>query len=154
MGIMESIGSEFKTRNFSIYGQWTGILAMFLCIALGIANVFHVYVLLIIMSIICLITGLLIIFLEIPLLLRICPTSATFDNFIRRFHSNWGRAAFYLVASVLQWLSLIGGHASSLIAAAIILLFAGLFYALAAAKGQEFMGSKTLGGAGVAQMIV
>jgi len=153
MGIMESIGSEFKTRNFSIYGQWTGILCMFLCIALGISNVFHVVVLWIILSIICLITGLLIIFLEIPLLLRICPTSPKFDEFIRKFHSNWGRAAFYIIASVLQWLSLIHG-ATSLIAAAVFLLFAGLFYAAAAVKGQEFMGSKTLGGAGVAQMIV
>jgi hypothetical protein len=85
--------------------------------------------------------------------LRICPTSPKFDEFIRKFHSNWGRAAFYIVASVLQWLSLIDGG-SSLIVAAVFLLIAGLFYTAAAIKGQEFMGSKTLGGAGVAQMIV
>lgn len=99
------------------------------------------------------ISGFLIIFLEIPLLLRICPTSKGFDDFIRRFHSNWGRAGIYTVMSVIQWLSLLI-YATSLIAAAIVLLIAGLFYALAAAKKQEFMGSKTLGGAGVAQMIV
>jgi len=34
------------------------------------------------------------------------------------------------------------------------LLLAGLFYSLAGLKHQEFMGSKTLGGQGVAQMIV
>ncbi|KAI5788486.1 hypothetical protein EDC01DRAFT_168511 [Geopyxis carbonaria] len=154
MSILESIGSEFKTRNFSIYGQWTGILCVILCIALGIANIFHTSVILIIISVICLITGFLIVFLEIPLLLRICPTSPKFDEFIRKFHTNWGRAAFYSVGSVIQWLSLLSKNATSLLVPAIFLLFAGIFYGLAAVKGQEFMGSKTLGGAGVAQMIV
>lgn len=152
MGILESIGSELKTRNFSIYGQWTGILSILICIAVGISNLIHASII-VIFSIICLVTGFLIIFLEIPLLLRICPTSKTFDDFIRKFHSLWGRAIFYLVASVVQWLSLLK-DASSLIAAAVLLLLASIFYLLAAVKGQEFMGSKTLGGQGVAQMIV
>ena len=94
-----------------------------------------------------------IIFVEIPLLLRICPTSSTFDAFIRRFATNYMRAAIYGVMSVIQWLSLTKGP-SALIAAAVFLLIAALFYLLAAVKGQAFQGSKTLGGAGVAQMIV
>ncbi|TGZ81415.1 hypothetical protein EX30DRAFT_340696 [Ascodesmis nigricans] len=154
MSVMENIKSEFKTRNFSIYGQWTGILCVILCIAVGIANIFTFNAGIIIFSIICLVTGLLIIFLEVPLLLRICPTSSKFDEFIRKFHSNWGRAAFYLIASTVQWLSLVTKRGTSLIAAAVFLLFAGLFYLLAAVKKQEFMGSKTLGGGGIAQMIV
>ena len=64
------------------------------------------------------------------------------------------RAAVYAVMSAVQWLSLVTGHASSLIAAAIVLLAAACFYALAALKHQDFVGSKTLGGQGVAQMIV
>ena len=44
--------------------------------------------------------------------------------------------------------------ATSLIAAAVFLLIAAIFYALAGFKGHEFAGSKTLGGQGVAQMIV
>jgi hypothetical protein len=63
------------------------------------------------------------------------------------------RAAIYLVMSVIQWLSLTL-YATSLIAAAIVLLFAGAFYAAAGVKGQAFQGSKTLGGQGVAQMII
>lgn len=93
------------------------------------------------------------IFLEIPLLLRICPTSKKFDDLIRKFHSLWGRATFYLIAATVQWLSLIK-QSTSLIAAAVLLTLAGLFYALAALKGQEFMGSKTLSGQSVAQMVV
>lgn len=66
------------------------------------------------------------------------------------------RAAIYLIMSLIQWLSLlVNGHkATSLIAAAVLLLIAATFYAIAGVKGQGFMGSKMLGGQGVAQMIV
>jgi len=147
-----TIAEEFRSRNFSIYAQWTGVLCILLCFALGIANIFH-FNLLIIFSIICLVCAFIILFLEIPLLLRICPTSPAFDGFIRRFETNYMRAGIYLIMSVVQWLSIIV-DASSLIAAAVFLLLAAAFYALAGIKGQGFVGSKTLGGQGVAQMIV
>ena len=99
------------------------------------------------------IAGVVLIFIEIPFLLRICPTSDKVDNFIRRFTTNWMRAAMYLAMSAVQWISLVTG-ASSLIAAAVMLLIASLFYALAGLKSQDFVGSKTLGGQGLAQMIV
>ncbi len=63
------------------------------------------------------------------------------------------RAATYGVMSVLQWLSLLS-TASGLIAAAVLLALTAFCYLLAAIKGQAFVGSKTLGGQGVAQMIV
>jgi hypothetical protein len=63
------------------------------------------------------------------------------------------RAAIYLVMSIVQWLSLLTG-ASSLIAAAVVLLIAASFYGLAGVKSQDFVSSKTLGGQGLAQMIV
>ena len=93
------------------------------------------------------------VFIEIPLLLRICPTSAKFDAVIRRVTTNYMRAAVYGIMSVIQWLSILV-HGSSLIAAAVVLLIAAVFYALAGLKNQDFVGSKTLGGQGVAQMIV
>ncbi|KAM3421331.1 hypothetical protein BST61_g1729 [Cercospora zeina] len=147
-----TIADEFRSRNFSIYGQWTGIIAMVLCFALGIANIFNFHWV-IVFSVICLVCSFIILFIEVPLLLRICPTSPKFDEFIRKFATNYMRAAIYAVMSVIQWLSIIA-RATSLIAAAIVLLVAALFYALAAFKGQEFQSSKTLGGQGVAQMIV
>jgi hypothetical protein len=94
-----------------------------------------------------------ILFIEVPLLLRICPTSSTFDATIRRVSTNYTRAAAYGVMGGLQIVSVIGG-ASSLIAAGVFLLLTALCYLLAAVKGQSFVGSKTLGGQGVAQMIV
>ncbi len=88
-----------------------------------------------------------------PLLLRICPTSSTFDANIRKISTNYMRAATYGVMATIQWLSLLGGP-TSLLAAAILLTFTGVCYLLAAIKKQAFVGSKTLGGQGVAQMIV
>jgi hypothetical protein len=98
-------------------------------------------------------TSFLILFIEVPLLLRICPTSPKFDAFIRRFSTNPMRAGVYLILSILQWLSLIR-DATSLIAAALFLLITAIFYGVAALRKDEFMSSKTLGGQGVAQMIV
>lgn len=148
-----TLAEEFRSRNFSIYGQWTGVLCIVLCFALGIANIFTTNVLHIVISVICLASSFVILFIEVPFLLRICPTSSKFDDFIRRFTTNWMRAAMYVILSGIQWASLATG-ACSLIAAAVFLIIAGLFYALAGLKSQEFVGSKTLGGAGVAQMIV
>lgn len=85
--------------------------------------------------------------------MRICPTSSKFDTFMRRFTTNYMRAGIYLIMAIVQWLSLIH-EASSLIAAAVLLTIAAAFYALAGVKGQGFVGSKTLGGQGVAQMII
>ncbi|TKA43218.1 Golgi apparatus membrane protein TVP18 [Cryomyces minteri] len=147
-----TLAEEFRSRNFSIYGQWTGVLCIILCFALGIANIFHLHWV-ILFSVICLICAFILIFIEIPLLLRICPTSPAFDAFIRRFETNYMRAAIYFVMSAIQWISIAAAR-TSLIAAAVVLLIASAFYALAGIKGQGFVGSKTLGGQGVAQMIV
>ncbi|KAK3945582.1 Golgi apparatus membrane protein TVP18 [Diplogelasinospora grovesii] len=148
-----TLKEEFATRNFSIYGQWLGVLSMILCFALGIANIFTFYVFIIIFSVICLVSSFIILFIEVPLLLRICPTSSSFDAAIRRVSTNYMRAGTYGVMAIVQWLSIIP-RATSLIAAAILLTATAVCYLLAGMKGQAFVGSKTLGGAGVAQMIV
>ncbi|KAF3026404.1 hypothetical protein G7054_g5639 [Neopestalotiopsis clavispora] len=148
-----TLKEEFATRNFSIYGQWLGILSMILCFALGISNIFTFNVVMYIFCAFALASSLIILFIEVPLLLRICPTSSKFDAAIRQISTNYMRAAVYGVMSLLQWLSAIPAR-TSLIAAAVFLMFTALCYLLAAVKHQAFVGSKTLGGQGVAQMIV
>lgn len=98
-------------------------------------------------------SSLVILFIEVPLLLRICPTSSKFDELIRKVSSNYIRAGTYGVMSLIQFLSIIV-VSSSLIAAAVFLALTAICYGLAGLKGQAFIGSKTLGGAGIAQMIV
>lgn len=64
------------------------------------------------------------------------------------------RAAAYAGMGALQFLSTVTGQKTGLIAAGIFLSLTAICYLLAAVKGQAFVGSKTLGGQGVAQMIV
>ncbi|KAG5943665.1 Golgi apparatus membrane protein tvp18 [Claviceps pazoutovae] len=148
-----TLKEEFQTRNFSIYGQWFGILSMIICLATGISSIFTFLPLIIVFAAIAIASSFLIIFIEVPLLLRICPTSSKFDDLVRKISTNYMRAAAYGVMSLLQFLSLLRA-ATSLVAAAVFLLITSLCYILAGLKGQDFIGSKTLGGAGVAQMIV
>lgn len=63
------------------------------------------------------------------------------------------RAAAYAVMAVVLFLSIIDTN-TALIAAAVFLSLTAICYFLAAVRGQAFVGSKTLGGQGVAQMIV
>lgn len=93
------------------------------------------------------------IFVEIPFLLRICPTNAKFDENIRKFNNNYPRAALYIVLAVVLYLSLLI-RASSLLAAAILMTITSFCYLFAGVKQQEFTQSKTLGGAGLVQMVV
>ncbi|KAH6900727.1 hypothetical protein B0T10DRAFT_35900 [Thelonectria olida] len=148
-----TLKEEFQTRNFSIYGQWLGILSMIICLATGISTIFTFHPIRIIFCAFAIASAFVILFVEVPLLLRICPTSSKFDAAIRKISTNYMRAAAYLIMSAIQWISLLTG-ASSLIAAAVFLILTAICYGLAGLKGQAFVGSKTLGGQGVAQMIV
>ncbi|KAF2085011.1 golgi apparatus membrane protein-like protein TVP18 [Saccharata proteae CBS 121410] len=144
---------EFMSRNFSIYGQWTGVLCIIFCFAMGIANLFAGWRILI-FSIICLACAPIIFFVEIAFLLKLPVWSDGFRAFFRRLQENWPRIIMYFVMSAVQWLSLVSHHATSLIVPAVFLAFAGCFYLLAALKKQDFQGSKMLGGQGIAQMII
>ncbi|KAF7546758.1 hypothetical protein G7Z17_g8197 [Cylindrodendrum hubeiense] len=148
-----TLKEEFQTRNFSIYGQWLGILSMIICLATGISSIFTLKPVRIIFCALAIASAFIILFVEVPLLLRICPTSSKFDVAIRKISTNYMRAAAYAIMGALQFVSILTG-ASSLVAAGVFLLLTAVCYGLAGIKGQAFVGSKTLGGQGVAQMIV
>ncbi|PHH68096.1 hypothetical protein CDD82_839 [Ophiocordyceps australis] len=126
---------------------------MIICLATGISTIFSFSIRLIIFAAFAIASAFLILFIEVPLLLRICPTSGKFDEFVRKISTNYMRAGAYAVMCIIQFVSTIGGG-SALIAAAVFLLLTAICYLLAGIKGQAFVGSKTLGGQGVAQMIV
>ncbi|KAK9387498.1 hypothetical protein V1515DRAFT_625764 [Lipomyces mesembrius] len=148
-----TIADELRTRNFSLYGQWVGLLSVIICLAVGIATIFTFNIGLIIFSAVCIATGLTLIFVEVPFLLRICPISQRFDDFVRRFNNNLPRAGFYLILALVQWFTLFV-RGSSLIVAAVFLTIASSCYAIAALKKQEFTSSNALGGQGLAQQII
>lgn len=84
--------------------------------------------------------ALVVLFVEIPFLLRICPLTDTFTNFVRKFDDNWPRCGFYLLMSVIQWLSLLC-MATSLLAVAVLFLLSSGCYLMAALKHQEYLKS-------------
>lgn len=137
--IFNGFSNDFKKKNFSLYGQWISILTIFLCLALGVANIFHAS-LVIIFSIICIVQGLVVVFVEIPFLLRICPLTDTFTNFIKNFDENWPRCGFYLLMAVIQYLSLLV-QATSLLVVAIMFTISSGCYCLAAIKHQDYLKS-------------
>lgn len=135
--IFGGFSADFKKKNFSLYGQWISILTILLCLALGVANIFH-FNLVIIFSVICLVQGLIVVFVEIPFLLRICPLTDTFTNFVSKFDENWPRCGFYLLMAAIQYLSLTL-QATSLLVVAIFFTFSSACYFLAAVKHQEYL---------------
>lgn len=137
--VFGGLSADFKKKNFSLYGQWISLLTIILCLALGVANLFHVN-LVIIFSIIALVQGVIVLFVEVPFLLKICPLTDTFTNFVRKFDQNWPRCGFYLLMSVIQWLSLLL-MATSLLVIAILFLLLSLCYLFAALKKQEYLKS-------------
>lgn len=60
------------------------------CIILGIVNLFHV-TLVVLFSALTIIEGVLLIFIELPFLSRICPVSDKFQAFTNAFASNYYR---------------------------------------------------------------
>ncbi|EPY51616.1 membrane protein [Schizosaccharomyces cryophilus OY26] len=137
---------ELKSWNFSIYAQWLGILSILLCIILGIVNLFHV-TLVVLFSALTIVEGVMLIFIELPFLTRICPVSEKFQAFTSIFESNYYRGLIYSIFALVTFLGCIFS-ATSLIAAGVVLSLTGLCYTFAGIKGQAFTSSSTLGGTG------
>lgn len=125
------------TKPFnSLYGQWIGITCIFLSLALGISNLFHVN-LVFIFGIIAIVQAPVLALVEIPFLLKIFRIPDSIISFIQQLDTNWMRALFYAIMAIIQWLSLTC-MATSLLTLA-ILFTANLFlYGGAAVLGQDF----------------
>ncbi|AMD22276.1 HGL064Wp [Eremothecium sinecaudum] len=128
--------TDLKSFNFSIYGRWFGYINIILCLALGIANLFH-FSLVILFAVIAILQGFVLLFTELPFLLKICPLSENFVGLIKRWESNGSRSLFYIVMAVIQWVSL-AVRVTSLIVVAIGLTISAIFYGTGYLKKQEF----------------
>ncbi|KAI8090619.1 hypothetical protein BDF21DRAFT_333609 [Thamnidium elegans] len=116
---------EIKSKNCSLYGQWLGIISIILLIALGIVG-FTGHI---IFSIVGWVIAFLLVLVEIPLCLKVCPTSPK----------------LFAVVMFLSNLVSVG----PLIACGVSLLLASICYGIAAFTGQAYASSKILGGTGV-----
>ncbi|KAG2189178.1 hypothetical protein INT44_004320 [Umbelopsis vinacea] len=128
-------------------------------IALGIVGFLsHV-----VFSIVGWVIAFILVLVEVPLCMRMCPTNDKFDTFIRYFENTLFRAIMYLCFAVVMFLSSLM-NTGPLIAAGVSLLLAALCYGelhetlschcgFATVKGQGFASSSMLGGTGVDNVV-
>ncbi|KAF9548892.1 Golgi apparatus membrane protein tvp18 [Mortierella hygrophila] len=150
------LADEFRSGNFSLYGQWqkrdhfsTKFSARFVLglIVFGVVS-FHVF-----WSIIAWIMAFLLVFIEIPLCLKCCPTSAKFDNALQQFQNSYFRAVAYVVFAVVMWLAVGLGGRTLQIVSALTLSFGAVSYVIAAARHQTPASSTITGGTGVSTIV-
>ncbi|KAF9926640.1 Golgi apparatus membrane protein tvp18 [Mortierella alpina] len=163
-----AITDELKSGNFSLYGQWyvsygitlsiptvsptcaktlSSLLSCSALILFGILSFSIGW------SLIGWIIAFLLVFIEIPLCLKCCPTSQKFDDFLTKFHNSYFRAGAYLVFCILMWIAVGVGHRNLQAISAILLTLATLAYGLAAVKGQAPASSTITGGTGVSTIV-
>ncbi|CAO3587438.1 unnamed protein product [Absidia cylindrospora] len=141
--------NEAKSMNFSLYGQWLGIISIILLIALGVVDFVSHWA----FSIVGWVIAFLLVLVEIPLCFKLCPTSPKLDGFISYFENCYFRAVMYLVFAVVMFLSNLLSGATPLIAAAVTLLLGAISYGAAAVMGQAFASSRILGGTGTDNVV-
>ncbi|KAG0020129.1 Golgi apparatus membrane protein tvp18 [Podila clonocystis] len=135
-----SVIDEFRSGNFSLYGQWQVSLILFAFIPIHI-----------VWSIIAWIIAFLLVFIEVPLCLKCCPTSAKFDTFLHNFQNSYFRAAAYLVFAILMWIAF--KSVTLQIISALLLTGAAVSYTIAAIRKQTPASSSITGGTGVSTIV-
>ncbi|KAG0277798.1 Golgi apparatus membrane protein tvp18 [Linnemannia gamsii] len=141
-----SIVDEFRSGNFSLYGQWCGLLSIVALILFGIFSFSVVW------SPIGWVIAFILLFIEIPLCLKCCPTSEKFDSFLTKFQNSYFRAGAYLVFCILMWVAVGTGHGLQAISA-LFLTLAFVSYAIAGFRGQTPTSSAITGGTGVSTIV-
>ncbi|KAK9768762.1 Golgi apparatus membrane protein tvp18 [Basidiobolus ranarum] len=136
-----SVVDEFKSGNFSIYGQWSAIIAAICLVVFGIIKFTSVVV----FAIFGFIFAVCILILEIPFCGMVIPKSSVVTD---RFSSNLMRAILYLVFAIVIWVS-IAQKFTVLFLGALFLTFSVLFYGIAHLRGQDRSSSTLTGGSGV-----
>ncbi|CAO3606797.1 unnamed protein product [Mucor fragilis] len=139
---------ELKSRNFSLYAQWLGVISIALLIALGVVTLTSNPI----FAIIGWVIAFILFFVEVPLCTKFCPTSPRFDSFIARFENAYFRGAVYIVFSVVMFLSTII-NTTVLVVPAVTLLLTFISYVIAALKKQPYASTKILGGTGVDNVV-
>ncbi|KAJ2613843.1 Golgi apparatus membrane protein tvp18 [Coemansia sp. RSA 1365] len=140
MGVVE----ELKYGNWSLYGQLVALLSGVLLIILGGVTLFaHI-----IYSILAIVFGAVCILIELPFVLKICPTGPVFDKAVNALNNHWLRFLAYLVFAIVMWSSMAQSSTVLAIGAATTTLAAGC-YLIAAVKKQSQMTTSLLGGSGV-----
>ncbi|KAL0083954.1 hypothetical protein J3Q64DRAFT_1737375 [Phycomyces blakesleeanus] len=142
------IFAEFASRNFSLYAQWFGLVSIVLLIALGVVSLISNLV----FAIIGWVIAFILVFVEVPLCTKFCPTSPKFDGFVSTFENSYLRAGLYLVFAIVMFLSRTIST-TTLIIPGVTLLLAAISYGIAGFKQQPHASTTMLGGTGVDNIV-
>ncbi|ORZ09537.1 hypothetical protein BCR42DRAFT_423601 [Absidia repens] len=139
---------ELRSRNFSLYAQWGGIISIILLIVLGAVGFLGN----IPFAILGWIFAFVLVFVEVPLCIKFCPTSPRFDTFVSGFENSYLRAGLYMVMAIVMFAS--NAVSSGVLnLPAVFLLLTSLCYLVAGFKQQPHASSKVLGGTGVDNVV-
>ncbi|KAF9978011.1 Golgi apparatus membrane protein tvp18 [Actinomortierella ambigua] len=94
-----------------------------------------------------------IIFIEIPLCMKCCPTSPKFDAFMTQFQNSYVRAVGYTAFAVVMWLAVGLGGVTWQTISALFLTITAVSYSVSAARHQTPAQSTLTGGSGVSTIV-
>ncbi|KAF9286148.1 Golgi apparatus membrane protein tvp18 [Mortierella alpina] len=124
-----------------------GLLSIVSLILFGILS-FHF-----LWSILGWIIAFLLVFIEIPLCMKCCPTSAKFDNILTKFQDSYFRGAAYIIFAIVLWLAVGLGGRTLQVVSALLLTFGAVSYSIAALRHQTPASSTITGGTGVSTIV-
>ncbi|KAL3898015.1 MAG: hypothetical protein SGCHY_003024 [Lobulomycetales sp.] len=140
--MLAGIKSEAQSKNFTVWGQWVGLLSILLLLAVGIFTLISDKFL---FAIAGFAEAGLLLFLEIPILMRCCPVSDRCTSVVNFFEAPRFRVVLYALFATFLWLSLLIGP-SALIAPALTLSICFVLYLVAVVKGEGLERSEVLKG--------
>ncbi|KAJ1954923.1 Golgi apparatus membrane protein tvp18 [Linderina pennispora] len=114
--------------------------AVVLIVLGGVTFLFHI-----VYSILAIVFGAICILIEIPFLMKLCPTGPAFDRAFGGLKNHWWRFVAYLVFAIVMWSSLAKGGGVLAIGAVTITLAAACYF-VAAVKKQAKVTSAMFGG--------
>lgn len=140
MGLVD----DFRSGNFTVYGQWTAILTIVLLIIIGIACFIST---LIPFSILSFGFAGVMLLLEVPILTSCCPCAGPrTESFVKFFSNPIFKTCLYAVFAALIWVSLLVATSTMIISALALTTTCGL-YGVAMFRKDTPSGSSVLGGA-------
>ncbi|KAG0203428.1 Golgi apparatus membrane protein tvp18 [Mortierella sp. GBA30] len=155
LGVRRQKGNFVVLKQTNVHIYYRAPLSSIRCGLLSIVCLilFSILSFNILWSILGWIIAFLLVFIEIPLCMKCCPTSAKFDNFLTQFQNSYFRATAYIVFAVILWLAVgVGGRTLQVISA-LVLTFGAISYIIAALRNQTPASSTITGGAGVSTIV-
>ncbi|KAI9328483.1 hypothetical protein DFJ73DRAFT_964501 [Zopfochytrium polystomum] len=138
------LGDDFRSGNFTIYGQWSAIISIILMIVIGISVFLGMFP----FAVLSFVFAFVMILLELPIITSCCPcTGPRTESFVKFFANPIFKSLLYASFAVLLWLSVLMSG-SAVVISAIALSVTTVLYGIASFRRDEASGNSVLGALG------